>query len=1376
MKKKFVLIFFLFIASTFAQNADLNISTNLFWPAPNINKPAYLSQITEPDFGTKITRIVGNPGDSIPNITGKVWADSTLRHAYSKRQPWNSDMSMIFIENHYPNLWLDGETYQVLFTRSKPASRIRWSNTEPHIMYYVESDNTGLLGKWDVVEDTTSVLVDFSGYKSCSFGSGEGNFTNNGKKVAVLGTRKNDGHKVYFIVDVENKTKGADVDLSSYPKINNCTISPLGNYVIIGGDFGNGSDRIQVRNASSGTLLWEETGYGMPSHFDTQIDQEGNEVIAGVAKSDPYKGWVIKRNLASGDTTVVSVYPNTENTNNSWASHTSGRALNRQGWVYVTYQTTTENRKPYINELVAVKLDGSRVERITHLYNTHDSLKNKDGFVDVYNFEAQAVPSPDGFRVIWASDFNTYDYPVQDYVADFRDKAFSNNKFNLTTNNNGTGTGSLSIFPSAASYDDGSIVQITAVPDAGSEFAYWSGDYTGTENPLSIVMDGDKNITATFKTVVTVSASVVSSNDDAEEKQNGSVNTTSNDLELVNDGVGNDQTVGIRFTNLSLPQNAEILNAYIKFTATGNSYGASIKINGENTDSSLAFVNTLNNITNRDTTIASVNWNTTNWKDGEIWETPNLRSVVQEIVNRNGWKSGNALSIIISGSGKSRAYSFDNNGTPPEIVIKYALPNYTLTTNTSGAGNIQLSPSGGIYLEGETVTLTAVPESGYQFDGWSGDISGAQNPDSIIMNSDKNITATFSQITNGIINVSINSGSDDAEEYANGATKLSSPDLELVNDGSNNDQTVGMRFTGIDIPHGAIITSAYIEFNARDNTSSSTTLQLLGEDVDSSFTFSSTANNITNRKTTSAVVNWEPAAWSSGSFEQTPDLSGIIQEIINRSNWKTGNALSIIVSGTGKRRAWSYDGTGTAPKLHVEYSLGNNSFMAQVSTSTDDAEEYANGSTKLSSPDLELVNDGHNNDQTIGIRFRDVNVPKGVTILSAYLEFTARDNLSNNVSLTLKTEDVDNSLTFSSSSNNITNRITSNSSVNWLPNSWEDGELYQSPELKTIVQEIISRNGWSSGNALSFIINGTGKRRAWSYDGSGPAPKLYIIYKEGDVKLAFEINSSNNDAEEYANGTMRLTSSDLELVNNGSNNDQTVGMRFTNITIPKSSTILNAHLEFVAKDEEDGNVSLSIKAENVDNPTQFSSAAYNISSRTTTTSSVSWSPEPWYSGNVYQSNDIKTLVQDIINRNGWQSGNALSIIITGTGKRRAWSYDGDGKAPKLYITYSNGLQKSNDNHNKNLPEEYELANYPNPFNPSTNIVFSLPKTEHVKINVYDIIGRKVANLVNDVYEAGNHKFNWVAQDNNGYSLASGIYIVRIESGSFVKSIKLMLLR
>lgn len=68
---------------------------------------------------------------------------------------------------------------------------------------------------------------------------------------------------------------------------------------------------------------------------------------------------------------------------------------------------------------------------------------------------------------------------------------------------------------------------------------------------------------------------------------------------------------------------------------------------------------------------------------------------------------------------------------------------YTLTVNTVGQGTVSLDPSGGTYLDGTQVTLTANPSSGWNFDYWSGDLTGTQNPTNILMDADKNVTANF---------------------------------------------------------------------------------------------------------------------------------------------------------------------------------------------------------------------------------------------------------------------------------------------------------------------------------------------------------------------------------------------------------------------------------------------------------------------------------------------------------------------------------------------------------------------------------------------------------------------------------------------------------
>jgi len=93
------------------------------------------------------------------------------------------------------------------------------------------------------------------------------------------------------------------------------------------------------------------------------------------------------------------------------------------------------------------------------------------------------------------------------------------------------------------------------------------------------------------------------------------------------------------------------------------------------------------------------------------------------------------------------------------------------------------------------------------------------------------------------------------------------------------------------------------------------------------------------------------------------------------------------------------------------------------------------------------------------------------------------------------------------------------------------------------------------------------------------------------------------------------------------------------------------------------------------------------------------------------------------------------------------------------------------------PADYDLAGaYPNPFNPSTNIQFSVPVSGMVTLEVYDILGSKVRTLISDVLEAGTRTVTFDARDDFGRGLASGNYIVLMRAGSFPKSIKINLLK
>jgi Secretion system C-terminal sorting domain len=89
-----------------------------------------------------------------------------------------------------------------------------------------------------------------------------------------------------------------------------------------------------------------------------------------------------------------------------------------------------------------------------------------------------------------------------------------------------------------------------------------------------------------------------------------------------------------------------------------------------------------------------------------------------------------------------------------------------------------------------------------------------------------------------------------------------------------------------------------------------------------------------------------------------------------------------------------------------------------------------------------------------------------------------------------------------------------------------------------------------------------------------------------------------------------------------------------------------------------------------------------------------------------------------------------------------------------------------------VPKQFSLnQNYPNPFNPSTTISFDLPKENHVTLNIYNLLGQKVASLLNEDMAAGTHSVNF-----NADNLPSGLYFYQLQSGNFNSIKKMMLLK
>jgi len=125
---------------------------------------------------------------------------------------------------------------------------------------------------------------------------------------------------------------------------------------------------------------------------------------------------------------------------------------------------------------------------------------------------------------------------------------------------------------------------------------------------------------------------------------------------------------------------------------------------------------------------------------------------------------------------------------------------------------------------------------------------------------------------------------------------------------------------------------------------------------------------------------------------------------------------------------------------------------------------------------------------------------------------------------------------------------------------------------------------------------------------------------------------------------------------------------------------------------------------------------------------------------------------------------------------RIWDGDNDGVATIDMGVYEFGAPISDlDDPIIPIPEKFLLSNYPNPFNPTTTIKFSIPEDGKVQLTIYNIKGQKVKSLVNDDFKAGNHEENWNGIDESGNYVSSGVYFYKLSLNGKSKKIKKCLL-
>jgi len=427
--------------------------------------------------------------------------------------------------------------------------------------------------------------------------------------------------------------------------------------------------------------------------------------------------------------------------------------------------------------------------------------------------------------------------------------------YTLSVYTNGNG----SVTPTGGTFASGTEIDITAIAESGWSFSYWSGDLNSSNNPVTITMTSNKTVTAHF----------------TQSYVNYTLNTS---------------TVGSGSVSLNPLGGNYVFNTVVSMTAEAD-YG----------------------------------WSFSHWS-GDLNSSHN-----PEIITMT-----------------------DNKTVTAHFTQSFV--NYTLNVSIVGSGLVELNPTGGIYPNNTVVNITAVADPGWSFSHWSGDLNGINNPVTITINSDKTVTAHFTQ-DQYILTVTI-IGNGTVIQNPNQITYTYGTLVELTavaepgwtfsywnNDlgGSDNPETIGMNgdkyvtatFTQDNNTYALnidIIGKGIIEKDPDQNTYFLGTTVKLTANANSGWGFSHWSNdlsgsdnpvtiNMTSNK--SVTANFKTSSGQSGSTNQNPsaDANGPYSGLVDEEITFDGSGSSD--DGTITNYTWDFGDDTKGYEVNPTHSYNN---------------------------------------------------------------------------------------------------------------------------------------------------------------------------------------------------------------------------------------------------------------------------------------------------------------------------------------------------------------------------------------------------------------------------------------------------------------------
>ncbi|MGE0125482.1 MAG: Calx-beta domain-containing protein [Vicinamibacterales bacterium] len=641
--------------------------------------------------------------------------------------------------------------------------------------------------------------------------------------------------------------------------------------------------------------------------------------------------------------------------------------------------------------------------------------------------------------------------------------------------------------------------------------------------------------------------------------------------------------------------------------------------------------------------------------------------------------------------------------------------NYATSNGSAAAPGDYVATSGSITMTGPTLTATiTVPVVG----------DSTVEPDetfTLTLSSPVGATITDGSAVGTIVNDDgvagpvtvthvVAAGGDDVNEE--GASFSPDGALWVGNGSSAAASYLGLRFTGVSIPAGATVTAARLELTAAATQWNSVAFEIAAEAAGHSAAFSAASRPSQRTLLVPRVVHASDAQWIAGTRYALDDITSVVQAAVSQPAWASGQALSVIIRGTGGAWARKFissveGGAAVAPRLVVTYTGGGGSpvnlppvITAATGSPTSDTAPltvaFSGAATDPEGAPLTYAwafgtgatAAGANVNYTYtaaGSYSATLSVSDGThTVTSAPIAITVGSVVQPTLSVNDATVTEGNSgpttATFTvtlspASASTVTVGYATANGTAVAPGDYTaaSGTLSFSPGATSRTFTVTVAGDTTVEPTETFTVTLSNPGNATIADGSGTGT---IVNDDaaggGPVTATYVVATGADDVNEDGGG---FTTEGWWIGNGASSTASYLGLRFTGVTIPAGATVTSARLEVLAGATQWTTLGLELGAEASGNSAPFSTAS-RPSGRTLLAPRVQHSSNaPWTLGTRYLLDEMAPVIQAVVNQPGWAAGQALSVIARGTAGAwaRKWIESAEGgpnDAVRLVVSYT----------------------------------------------------------------------------------------------------------